>query len=86
MSPDLVKSAIEAAGGNAAVAEALNVSTEGVRLWGVRGLPDDRVLRLAEFTGWVYTPHQLAPHLYPHPDDGLPTALRKLAPTRRVSA
>jgi hypothetical protein len=33
------------------------------------GVPADRVLELAKFTG--VTPHEIRPDLYPHPLDGI---------------
>lgn len=79
MPSPFVNEALVAAGGIAEVARALRVSSEAVRLWTVRGVPDKRVLWLAERTGWKYTPHALAPTLYPHPDDGLPAGRRRCA-------
>jgi DNA-binding transcriptional regulator YdaS (Cro superfamily) len=40
-------------------------------------VPAERVIGIAEATGWKITPHQIAPHIYPHPHDGLPVNLRK---------
>ncbi len=75
----VIAEALKEAGGISAVAKALNMSEEGVRLWRARGaVPAGNVLWLAERTEWKYTPHRIAPELYPHPDDGLP-------PERRAS-
>lgn len=38
----------------------------------------ERVLRVAAFTNWEITPHELDPDLYPSPLDGMPASL--LAP------
>ena len=32
----------------------------------------ERVLKVAEATGWKVTPHEMRPDLYPHPEDGMP--------------
>lgn len=45
-----------------------------VSKWVREGLPAENVLWLAERTGWAFTPHELAPALYPNPRDGLPQA------------
>ena len=73
----VIGEAIERAGGIKAVATARKLSEEGVRLWRARGkVPADHVLWLAEETRWEYTPHRIAPDLYPHEHDGLPQHLR----------
>lgn len=73
----VIGEALKRAGGVGAVAKALNMSEEGVRLWRARGaIPAGNVLWLAEQTEWEFTPHQLASELYPHPDDGLPQERR----------
>ncbi len=77
MSTPTVREAIAEAGGISVLATALGFKNpETVRVWLSRGLPDKHVLAVAEQTGWKYTPHQLAPDLYPHPDDGLPEDMR----------
>ena len=76
MSSPIVIEALASAGGVPEVARALQVSAEAIRLWTLRGVPDKRVLWLAERTNWRFTPHQLAPQLYPHPDDGMPVDRR----------
>ncbi|HDR8931702.1 TPA: helix-turn-helix domain-containing protein [Burkholderia vietnamiensis] len=69
----LIKDAVTAAGGAAAVADALGISRISIYEWIYKGrVPEPRVLRLAELTNWKITPHQLAPALYPNPRDGLP--------------
>lgn len=35
-------------------------------------VPASRVLQLCEIMGWVVTPHELRPDIYPNPTDGLP--------------
>lgn len=68
-----VKDAIQRAGGAAAVARAFGMSRISVYEWITKNrVPDNRVLALAELTAWEYTPHALAPRLYPNENDGLP--------------
>lgn len=76
MSNPIIREAIQLAGGVSAVARELGMTAEGVRQWGLRGLPPDWVLWLAQRIDWARTPHQLAPELYPYPDDGLPPERR----------
>ena len=64
-------------GSYAAVGKSLGgISGEAVRKWEKNGIPPERVREIAEATDWRITPHQLAPDIYPHPDDGLPEMLR----------
>lgn len=35
-------------------------------------VPAERVIQLCELGGWVVSPHQLRPDLYPNKTDGLP--------------
>lgn len=82
---NLIGEALKKAGGVGAVAKALNMSEEGVRLWRARGaVPAGSVLWLSERTEWEYTPHQIAPEIYPHPDDGLPPE-RRPAPAQSAA-
>lgn len=86
MSESPVAAAVESLGGPSAVARKRNLrSPWSVSKWIRDGLPADHVLWLARETGFQWTPHQLAPSLYPHPDDGLPEPLRAL-PSRAVAA
>jgi hypothetical protein len=82
-----VAQAIDSLDGDTAVAKRAGLKTSwAVSKWR-KNLPPDRVLWLAEQTGWKYTPHMLAPNLYPNPTDGLPKSKRKSAePTEKVSA
>ncbi|WP_244133474.1 YdaS family helix-turn-helix protein [Burkholderia gladioli] len=68
-----VKELVAAAGGATAVARALGLSRGSVNEWTKKGrVPNPRVLPLAELTGWKFTPHMIAPALYPNATDGLP--------------
>lgn len=74
-----VSSAIAHLGGATAVAKARGLKTAwGVSKWTRDGLPAEHVLWLAEQTQWEFSPHDLAPELYPHPDDGLPAERRSV--------
>ncbi|HSX49915.1 MAG TPA: YdaS family helix-turn-helix protein [Cellvibrio sp.] len=58
------------------LAAEMGVSYQAVRKWESLGVPPDRVITLCALTGWECSPHQLRPDIYPHPDDGLPAAMR----------
>lgn len=66
-----VGEAIDLLGGDSAVAKMLNVRPWAISKWR-KSLPPGRVLWLAEKTNWRFTPHQLAPSLYPNALDGIP--------------
>jgi DNA-binding transcriptional regulator YdaS (Cro superfamily) len=71
-----VTDAVREAGGAAAVARELSISRISVYEWIKKDeVPDKRVIRLAELTSWKYTPHMLAPDLYPNPSDGIPSLM-----------
>lgn len=67
----LVGEALDLLGGDSAVAKMLTVRPWAISKWR-KSLPASRVLWLAEKTNWRYTPHQLAPTLYPNETDGIP--------------
>ena len=74
-----VETAIDDAGGPSVVARHFGLKRPwAVSKW-MRNLPAGRVIGLSELTNWEITPHQLAPDLYPHPNDGLPEELRNKA-------
>jgi len=56
------------------IAAHLHISPAAVSKWDA--VPAERVLDVSEFTGWVFTPHELRPDIYPHPNDGLPGHMR----------
>lgn len=63
------------------LARKLGVTPQGVGQW--KTVPSDRVIEVSRACDWRVTPHELRPDLYPHPDDGLPEALRGAAPTAK---
>lgn len=70
-----IAAAVEYLGGVSAVArmhEPKPLTAWAVCKWVEDGLPPKRVLWLAGLTGWKFTPHMLAPDLYPNASDGLP--------------
>lgn len=72
-----IKAAIESAGAVAKVADKFNISRISVYEWISKDrLPADRVIPLAEMTGWRFTPHMLDAGLYPNERDGLPDEIR----------
>ena len=72
MSPSL-KKAIDLCDGPTKLSVALGLHKTAVYSWDV--CPSERVLAVAEATGWAVTPHELRPDIYPNPSDALPPAL-----------
>jgi DNA-binding transcriptional regulator YdaS (Cro superfamily) len=71
-----VGEAIDSLGGDSAVAARAGLKTAwAVSKWR-RALPVDRALWLAEQTEWKFTPHMLAPTIYPNARDGIPPGTR----------
>lgn len=71
----IIKEAVEALGGAAAVGRAFGIGRISVYEWIYKDeIPPGRVLSFAQLTGWRYSPHMLAPKLYPNPQDGMPVA------------
>ena len=71
-----VSKAIASLGGAATVARLRGLSGWAVSKWLRDGIPSGHVLWVAEQTEWRWTPHQLKPEIYPHPDDGMPVSHR----------
>ncbi|PPD12149.1 hypothetical protein [Methylophilus sp.] len=44
-----------------------------------KNIPTDYVIPIAQVSEWKFTPHQIKPNKYPHPQDGLPDHLREVA-------
>lgn len=63
--------------GRPVVAKLANVSVEMVRRW-CGGVPvsAEKVLPLAEASGYEVKPNDIRPDLYPNPKDGLPDEMR----------
>lgn len=72
---DALRKAIHEAGGAATLARRCGVTRQAIQIW-KRKLPAERVLDISRACEFRVTPHQLAPHLYPHPDDAVPAWLR----------
>lgn len=70
---DALTRAIAIIGGQNIVAQRLGLkSAMAVSQWKKRGVPAEHILKICDMTDWLITPHELAPDLYPHPDDGMP--------------
>ena len=54
-------------------AKRLDVSQPCITHWVKNGVPGERALSVAKATGFLVTPHELRPDLYPNPSDALPT-------------
>jgi DNA-binding transcriptional regulator YdaS (Cro superfamily) len=72
-----VAEAVKYLGGPAKVARMGGVTPWAVSKWIRLGLPPGRVIWLASQTGFRWTPHELAPQIYPYKRDGLPHKLRR---------
>jgi DNA-binding transcriptional regulator YdaS (Cro superfamily) len=46
----------------------------------------ERVLKVAEATGWRVRPNDLRPDLYPHPEDGMPRGGQPMVRDERAAA
>ena len=62
MNKQIVKAAIQAAGGYKAVAKEFGISEQAVRLWEINGVSHKRVLRFSELSGCSV--HELRPDLF----------------------
>lgn len=77
---------IDIKGSQTALAAVVGARQQSVGYWLKEGLPGEHVLKIAADVNYVITPHQLRPDLYPHPEDGLPEAMRNVAAPVAVSA
>lgn len=57
------------------LARLLGISHQAVRKFEKNGVPAERVLSIAEATGWKVTPHQLREDIYPYVTDALPLSV-----------
>lgn len=62
------------------IASAMGEKVPTVCNWRHRGVPEDKAVRFCAAVEWKVTPHQVAPRLYPYPDDALPAHLRSATP------
>lgn len=71
-----LQKAIELIGNQSTLAKRLDPprTAQAVQQW--KRVPSDDVIRVSELTSYRVTPNALRRDLYPHPDDGLPDALR----------
>jgi len=77
---DALDKVIEVAGSQQKLALLIGGVQTRVSEWRRRGqVPADAVLPVCEAVNFAVTPHELRPDIYPHPDDGLPEALRNQA-------
>lgn len=78
-SVDRNRELIKAAGGREAVCRIFGITGQAVGLWYASGVPGEKVLPLCAAVNFKITPHEVRPDIYPHPDDGLPAAMRDQA-------
>ncbi|ECC9707409.1 helix-turn-helix domain-containing protein [Salmonella enterica subsp. enterica serovar Anatum] len=58
------------------LAKRLGCRQQTISLWLIKGVPDGKVLLFSEALGWMVTPHEIRPDLYPGRYDGLPESMR----------
>ena len=64
MSADPLSKAIEAAGGQAALARTLGITYQAIDSWKKRGTPGPRVLEVEAATGGKVSRHELRPDIF----------------------
>lgn len=73
--------AISICGSQSALGERIGkgqyIVTAWVRRYGCK-VSAEFVVSVSQATGWLVTPHELRPDIYPHPHDGLPDYLRRV--------
>ena len=85
MSKEILKKAVELAGGQVHLARGIQEKIPGskigqVHVWGwlnsvkMEVPPAEAVIAIAETVGWQITPHELRPDVYPNPLDGMSPA------------
>lgn len=82
-----VAQAVASLGGLSSVARRRGLKSHmSISKWITYGIPAEHVLWLAAETGWKWTPHALAPHLYPNPWDGMPQPqqVAGMSPTKQM--
>lgn len=74
MYQNITEKAVKTVGNVSAVARLFNLKTsQSVANWITRNrVPSERVIKLCELGGWVVTPHELRPDVYPTPGYGIP--------------
>lgn len=59
------------------LAKQRGVAYQSVQKWrNADSAPAKQVIGIAKATKWKFTPHQIDPVIYPHPNDGMPDHLR----------
>jgi len=90
MSKEILKKAVDLAGGQVHLARGIQANIPGtkigqVHIWGwlnavkMEVPPPEAVLAIAATVDWQVTPHELRPDIYPNPSDGLPVEQQKAA-------
>lgn len=64
-----IERAIEAAGGQVALAKAISVTPQAISQWKKNGVPADRALTVQLATGNAVLCHELCPDKFPTPAD-----------------
>jgi DNA-binding XRE family transcriptional regulator len=63
----------------AEMAAKVGVSQQSYQKWEISGeIGAGYVIAFAAAFGFVRTPHEIRPDMYPHPEDGLPDAMREM--------
>lgn len=78
---DAIDLAIDACGSISELARRIGVKPPAIHQW--EAVPADRVLTVAEATGWRVTPHKMRPDLYPNQTDGMPDHLFRCEPVAK---
>jgi DNA-binding transcriptional regulator YdaS (Cro superfamily) len=67
MSREIIERAIEAAGGQTALAKALGIKTQAISQWKHNGVPAEKALAVERASGGKVKCHELRPDVFPAP-------------------